>query len=264
MKLLSVALVLSLLPAQDKITIKFNPQKGDKLSRAQKMEMSIKAKVTVGEQEQDVEMEQKETQKSTLELADVASGAVTRMVMTCSEHVEERKGPPTQEWVKKQKELHGRTITLSLKDGKVEREGVEGLDDKALSKLDLDDRSSRLFPKGPVATGDTWEIQGDDVRKFLAADNDLQQANVKVKLLSVKEIDGKKCAVLNALMDLGGKAQGNVDLTMKLDAEIVVWLDRGYALSVKAKGTIDMKADNPQFKMKGEGPMSLEIVSKPE
>lgn len=264
MKMLSVVLALVLLPAQDKITLKFNPKKGDKLSRSQKMEMSIKAKVILGEQEQDVEMDQKETQKSTVELVEVASGAVTKMVMACSEHVEERKGPPNPEWVKKQKELHGRTVTLTLKDGKIEREGVEGLDDKALAKLDLDDRSSRIFPKGPVAPGDTWELQGDDVRKFLGADNDLQTANVKVKLLSVKDIDGKKCAILNALLDLAGKAPGGVDLAMKLDTEIVVWIDRGYALSVKAKGDIDMKADNPQFKMKGAGPMTLEIVTKPE
>lgn len=264
MKMLSVALALLLLPSQEKITLKFNPRKGDKLSRAEKMEMSIKAKVLLGEQEQEVELEQKESQKSTLELADVAAGAVTRMVMSCSEHIEERKGPPSGEWVKKEKGLHGRKITMSLKDGKVEREGVEGLDDKVLAKLDLDDRTSRIFPKDPVAPGDTWELQGDDVRKFLGADNDLQQAKVKVKLLSIKDVDGKKCAILNALMDLGGKAPGNVDLTMKLDAEVVVWIDRGYALSVKAKGTIDMKAENPQFKMKGEGPMTLEIITKVE
>jgi hypothetical protein len=264
MKMLSVALLLALLPAQEKITLKFNPKKGDKLSRAEKVEMSIKAKVTLGEQEQEVTMDQKESQKATLELSDVAAGAVTRMVMTCSEHVEERKGPPNQEWVKKEKGLHGRTITMTRKDGKIEREGADGLDDKTLAKLDLDDRTSRIFPKDPVAPGDTWELQGDDVRKFLGADNDLQQASIKVKLLSVKEIEGKKCAILNALMDLGGKAPGNVDLTMKLDAEVVVWIERGYALSVKAKGNIDMKADNPQFKMKGEGPMTLEILTKVE
>lgn len=264
MKLLSAALLLLVLAPQDKITLKFAPKKGDKLNRSEKMEMSIKAKVTVGEQEQDVEMEQRETQKSVLEIGDVADGLVSRAVMSWSEHLEERKGPPNNEWVKKDKALNGRTITLTRKDGKIEREGAEGLDDKTLAKLDLDDRTSRIFPKTPVAPGDTWELQGDDVRRFLGADSDLQTASVKVKFLSTKEVDGKKCAVLNALMDLGGKAPGNVELTMKIDAEVVVWIDRGYALSVKGKGDIEMKADNPQFKMKGTGPMTLEITIKPE
>ena len=264
MKLLSAALLLALLAPQDKITLKFNPKKGDKLVRSEKMEMTITAKVTVGEQEQDVSMEQRETQKLTFEIGEVGDGAVNRMVMAWSDHFEERKGPPTNEWVKRLKPLNGKTVTLTRKDGKIEREGADGLDDKTLAKLDLDDRTSRLFPKGPVAPGDTWDLQGDDVRRFLGADNDLQQASVKMKFLSVKEIDGKKCAVLNALMDLGGKAPGNVDLTMKIDTEVVVWIERGYALSIKGKGNIEMKADNPQFKMKGEGPMTLEISVKPE
>lgn len=264
MKLISAMLLLLVLTPQDKITLKFNPKKGDKLVRSEKMEMTITAKVTVGEQEQDVNMEQRETQKVNFEIGEVADGAVTRMVLAWSEHVEERKGPPNNEWVKRPKALNGKTITLTRKDGKIEREGADGLDDKTLAKLDLEDRTSRLFPKGPVGPGDTWDLQGDDVRRFLGADNDLQQASVKMKLLSIKEIDGRKCAVLNALMDLGGKAPGNVDLSMKIDTEIVVWIERGYALSIKGKGDIEMKADNPQFKMKGSGPMTLDITSKPE
>jgi len=273
MKHLALALLVALLPPLDlardkqeeKIALKFNPRKGDKLATAQKTEMSIKAKVTVAsEQEQAVEMEQKETQKTTSEITEVADGAVTRMVLVVKEHLVEKKSPQTQQASKKEKPLHGKTITLTLKDGKVERTGAEDVDEATLDRLDLNDRTSHIFPKGPVGVGDRWEAQGEQVRKFLAADQDLQTGNVKVQLLEVKTIDGRRCAVLNAVLGVAGKASGGTDLTIKLDCEIVVWIDRGYTLSVKGKGEIEMKTENDQYKMKGQGTVFLEILTRIE
>ena len=54
------------------------------------------------------------------------------------------------------------------------------------------------------------------------------------------------------------------DFSQTSDAEVIVWLDRGYPLSVKGKGTIAMKGENAQFKLSGQGPMSLDIVTKVE
>lgn len=261
---LAVSLVLALFPAQDKITLKFAPRKGDKVTKIEKSEMTIKAQITAGEQNQALDFAQRENQVSTLELVEVADGAVTKAVFTCKEDIEEKKGPQGPDWEKTEKPLHGKKITLSLADGKLVREGADGLDAKALKKLDLSDRTSRIFPKTPVGPGDTWEIGSEDVRAFLGADDDFKDGKIKVKFLSVNEVEGRKCATLNAVMDLTGKAENDVALTVKLDAEVVVWIERGYALSIKGKGTITMNASNDQFKMKGEGPMTLEINSKIE
>ena len=160
--------------------------------------------------------------------------------------------------------LQGRKITLSMKDGMLVREGADGLEEKLLRKLDLADRTSHFFPKTPVSPGDTWEVEGDDVRKFLTADNDLKDAKVKAKFVEIRDVDGKRCAVLNTAMDLAGKGKGDVNLTIKLDAEVIVWIERGYTLSVKGKGTLTMNAENAQFKMAGQGPMTLEILNKIE
>lgn len=264
MNLPLLALALALLPAQDKVTLKFNPKKGDKLARTERTEMSLKAKVTAGEQEQDLEMEQRDGQKATMEYVDVADGAVTKLLFNCQEHVEERKGPPTFEWEKKERPLHGRKVTLSTKDGQLVRDGADGLDAKVLNRLVLEDRASRIFPKNPVAPGDTWEIQGDDVRKFFAADNDVKEAKIKAKFLEVKELEGRKCALLNAAIELHGKAPGDIDLIVSLDAEVVVWIERGYTLSVKGKGSVKMNAETPQYKVAGQGPITLEILTKVE
>jgi len=266
MKLLSlaVALALALAPAQDKVTLKFAPKKGDKITKVEKSEMTIKAQITAGEQNQTLDFGQRENQVSTLELLDVAGGAVTKAVFTCKEDIEEKKGPQAPDWEKTEKALHGKKITLSMTDGKLVREGADGLDAKVLKKIDLTDRTSRIFPKTPVGPGDAWEIGSDDVRAFLGSDDDFKDGKIKVTFLSVKDVDGRSCAILSAVMDLSGKAENDVALTVKLEAQVVVWIERGYALSVKGKGTIAMNASNDQFKMKGEGPMSLDITTTVE
>ncbi len=264
MKMIALALLLALVPLQDKVTLKFNPKKGDKLAKIERNEMSIKAKVTAGDQEQEIEFGQRDLQDAAWEYLEVADGAVTKSQIDCKEHSEEKKGPPTLQWEKKQKPLHGRKVTLSLVDGKLVREGAEGLDEKTLRKLELADKSTYLFPKTPVAPGDTWEVTEEDARKFFAKDDDLREIKIKGKLLAVKEIEGRRCAVMNVVMDLRGKAPNGIDLAILLDAECVVWLERGYTLSVKGKGTVTMKAENPQFKMLGEGPVTLDIAVKVE
>ena len=62
MKLLSlaVAVVLALVPPQDQVTLKFNPKKGDKLTKVEKSEMTIKAQITAGGQEQALDFGQRE------------------------------------------------------------------------------------------------------------------------------------------------------------------------------------------------------------
>jgi len=264
MRLLLLALVLALTAPQDKVTLKFNPKQGDRLSKSEKMEMSIKAKVVFGDQTQEFEIEQKEIEKSTLEYKEVVDGKVARTVFKCTENVEEKKAPPTLQWEKKEKGLHGRRLEIYMKDGKLVREGSEGIEEKLLKKLDLTDRTSLIYPKNAVGVGESWEVTGEDVRSFLGADADLKEASIKMKLLEVKEIEGRRCAVFNAIIDITGKAEGEFDMTMKLDTEVVVWIERGYALSVKGKGSMSMKGANAQFTMTGTGPMSLEITNKIE
>ncbi len=261
---LAVAAVLSLAPAQEKVTLKFNPKKGDKLSKVEKSEMSMKAQVTANGQDQTLEFGQKESEVSSMEVVDVSGGAVTKALYTCKEAVEEKKAPGAPDWEKTEKPLNGRKITMSMADGKLTLEGADGLDEKTRKKLDLVDRTSRLYPKTPVGPGDSWDVQGDDVRAFLEEQEDIKDAKIKMKMTGFKDVDGRRCAVLSALMDVSGKAPGDVNISLKIEAEVVVWIERGYALSVKGKGTMSMNAANDQFKMKGEGPMVLDVTTKVE
>src|SRR5262245_51924186 len=130
MKLHAVALLALLALPQDKVTLKFNPKTGDKLTKTEKTEMAVKAKVVSGDQEQPIEFEQRGLERVTTEFLEVADGVVVKGVLTYHEDVEEKKGPPTMQWEKSEKPLNGRKITISnLKEGKLVREGVEGLEE---------------------------------------------------------------------------------------------------------------------------------------
>ena len=264
MKLLALALVLFLVPQDEKITLKFNPRKGDKMTRTQKMELQLKLNVEMGEQAQDVEFEQRGTSKKTTEYVEVADGKVTRMVIDCAEDFEEKKQPPNMEWNRTDGAMHGRKVTLFLKDGQTVREGAEGLKEKDLKKLDLTNGEVKFFPDKPVAVGDSWDVKGDAVKEFINAQDEIKEASLKIKLKEVKEIDKRRCAVMTAVLEMSGKAENEVTFTGKMDIDVVVWIERGYLISAKGKGKVTLKADTDQFKITGEGPMTIETLNKVE
>lgn len=261
MRLLALAVALLLAPQDEKITLKFNPKKGDKLTKSTKMEMQLKLEVDAGGETQELEVEQRGTEKTVTEIVDVVDGKMTRIVIDCLEKYDEEKAPG-MEWKRKDDPLHGRKITIFMKNGQLVREGADGIEEKELKKLDLDDGDSRILPKDPVKVGDSWEIKGEDVRKFLDADEEIKDGKMKLKLIAVKEIDKRRCAVIQGSFDLTGKVEGDMDLGLKFDAEVVVWIDRGYTLSVKGKGKVTLKGENGEMTMSGEGPITIEMSTK--
>jgi hypothetical protein len=262
MKLLALAILLFLVPQDEKITLKFNPRKGDKLVKTQKLDLQLKFTIAMGDQEQEMEFEQRGNIKRTTEYAEVEDGKVTRLVIDCAEDYEEKKEPPTMEWRRTDKAMHGRKVTLFTKDGQLVREGADGLGEKDLKGLTLNNVEGRFFPDKPVAVGDTWEIKGDAVRDFLGSSEEIKDASLKSKLTSIKEIDKRRCAVINATLEMSGKAPNEIGFTGKMDVEIVVWIERGYLLSAKGKGKMTLKGENDQFSMSGEGPITIETTNK--
>ena len=263
MRLLALALALFLVPQDEKITLRFNPKPGDKLTQTTKMEMKLKITIDAGGGSQDVEVEQRGTEKTATEIVEVTAGKLTKVVKDFIEDYEEEKAPGMEEWKRKDNPLHGRKVTISMKDGKLVREGAEGLKEKELKKLDLEDKESQILPKEPVRVGDTWDVKGEDVRKWLAAEK-LTDGKVKLKLVAIKEVDKLRCAMIQGTFDLIGKAEGDVELALKFDADLIVWIDRGYTLSVKGKGKVTVKGDGGGAPMSGEGPITIDRSTKVE
>jgi hypothetical protein len=264
MKLLALVSLCLLLPQDEKITLKFNPKKGDKLAKHQKLDLSLKMSVDMGGEAQEMEYEQRGSRKWTSEIAEIEDGKVSKLIVDCSEDYEEKKAPPTMEWNRTDKPMNGRKITVFMKDGQVAREGAEGLKEKELKDLTLNPMEAKFFPDKPVAVGDSWEIKGDAVKEFLGVSEEIKEATLKSKLTAVKEIDKRRCAVINATLEMSGKAPNDIAFNGKLDVEMVVWIERGYLLSAKGKGKVTLKGESEQFSMTGEGPISIETTIKVE
>jgi len=264
MKLLALALVLFLVPQDEKITLKFNPRKGDKLTGTSKMEVQLKISLDMGEQTQEIDFEQRGGSKKTIEFSEVENGKVTRMVIDTAEDYKEKKQPPTMEWDRTDNPMNGRKVTIFMKDGQIVREGADGLKEKDLKNLVLSQKEEKLFPDKPVAVGDSWEVKGDAVREFINVQDEIKEASLKMKLKEVKEIDKRRCAVMTSVLEMSGKAENEVSFSGKMEVEMVVWIERGYLLSAKGKGKVTLKGDGEQMKMSGEGPMTIETTVKVE
>lgn len=265
MKLAALAMVLFVLPQDEKITLKFAPKQGDKVTRTAKSELKMVTEFEVRGMVQEIEFEHRTTEKLVTEYAAVAEGKVERKVYDFKESYEEKKAPPNPEqWDRTDKPVHGRKISVSVKDGKTVHEGAEGLPEKELKKIPLEERAARIFPKHPVAVGDSWEVKDEDVREFLESDAEIKSAKLKLKLSAIKEIEKRRCAVLTAALEMEGRGPQEVGLTVKLEGELVVWIERGYVLDFKGKGKVTMKGTNDQFAMSGEGTLSMEQSSKVE
>src|SRR5688572_8833346 len=203
MKFLALALALFLIPQEEKVTFKFAPKQGDKVKRNRSIEFNLNIEVEAGDEIHEVKMDQKQVEKSTIEYAAVEDGKVTRKVFEFTENYEEKKQPPMMpDWQRTDRALHGRKVTAFLKDGQLAHEGGDGLAEKELAKLQLTDVMTAAFPKDPVAIGGGWELKDEDVRKFLEADQKVKKASLKFKLTAVKEIDKRKCAVLQSTLEL--------------------------------------------------------------
>lgn len=245
---------------QDKVELKFQPQKGDKVTMVKKMTMSIKAKVKAGDQDQELEFGQRGFDKKIREVLDVKDGKIVKGSIHVVEDYEEAREPGSEEFKRKDNPLHGKKITVTMKDGQPVFEGIEDPDAKMKKALRLDDEFSRTFPRKPVGVGESWTVSGKELQDVL--EDEKADGKMTFKLTEVKDVDKRKCAVLDAAFEITGKTEEGIELTMKLTGEIVVRLDRGYTVTARMKGTVSMHLKNEQMEMTGDGPMTMEVAGE--
>jgi hypothetical protein len=259
MNLLAALLVLAAPALQEKVAIKSNWQKGDKIVRSSVAESTLNVRIIQRDQEREQKVETRKTERRIIHVLEAADGKPTKLIYDCEEDIEARKPSEDSDWVTAERPLHGRKITVSLVEGKETLEDADQIPERELKRITLEDRSALLYPKDPVAVGDSWEVPSADVRKFLGND-EMTKGSCSVKLAEVKDVDGRRCAILTAKLDISGRTSNGLDATVKLEGDAVVWLERGYMLSFKAKGT--STASGPT--VKAEGPITLEMTTKVE
>jgi len=243
---------------QEKITLKSSPKAGDKLSSVEKMTMKFDLTVAAGGQTQKLSMEQKGSQKKTMEIQEVDGEKATKVFYHFEEDIEEKKEPGQQELSRREKPLHGRKVTVRLKDGKTVCEGADDVPEEAKKPLRLEDSFAKTFPDRPIAVGETWDVTGDAL-KSLFEDQKLD-GKFKAKLAEVKDFEGRRSAFLDVQIDMKGPGEAGAAITIVLKGTVVVWIERGYTLQAKLQGTMSMQAKNDQFEMSGEGPMTVDVA----
>jgi hypothetical protein len=242
---------------KDVVSLKSDPRKGDAIETASLFTMKMAIDVGEGAEKQTVEMQSKSTEKRTLHILEAADGKATKVLYDCREEIEEEKQPGAEDWTRKEQPLHGRKVTVFMRDGALAYEGADELDPSQLKDLTLDDKNAHLFPKKPVAVGDRWDVSDEDAKAFIQADP-FDKARISMKLLEVKELDGHRCAVLGAKLELSGKDESDSNIVVKLEGKMVVRIDRGYLMSLSARGTMTITGNG----YKGEGPVTLEMTAK--
>lgn len=251
------ALVSALLP-QDRITLKFQPKQGDRITQNQKMTMKINLTVLAGGQKIEVPFEQRATEKKTAEIQGVAGDKITKAFFHIQEDIEEKKEPGAEEFTRTEKPLHGRKVTVESKEGKLAYEGADGLDEKTLKSLDLDDDFSKAFPARTLGVGESWEVSAEALKDIF--DDDKMDGKMSLKLAEVKDFQGRRCAFLATELELRGKIDEGIQMTAVLKGTVVVWIERGYTLQAKLEGTMSMKGKTPEAEMSGQGPMTVDVA----
>jgi len=259
---LPIALAALLVAAspQDTITLQSQPRKGDTVAEQHKVTMKLKLAVLAGGQKVDLEIESRESEKKTVEFQEVAAGKVTRARFEFEECIEEKRPPGAEELVRSEKPLHGKKVTVESRDGKTTYDGADGLDDKSMKSLKLDNEFSKVFPAKPVGVGESWEVGGEVIRTLF--ENQEMDGKMTLKLTEVKDFEGHRSAFLATELDLKGKAEAGIDIAAKLKGTIVVWIERGYTLRIKLDGRISMSGKTNEAELSGEGPMTVEVSAK--
>lgn len=254
-----IALGLLVSPAQDKITLKFNPKAGDRMTAVETSSMKVDMKVTAGGQVQQVATEQKGSKKEHREVLSVEGGRITGATFHLEEDVESRKAPGQAEFVSREKPLHGRKITVKREGEKLVYTGADGVEDAARESLKLEDSFARTYPKEPVAVGDSWDATKDVMQEIFNDPN--LDGTAKFTLTKVGDHEGRRCAFIDADLSIKGNVENGPTMTMKLKGKVIVWIDRGYTLRATLEGPVSMSMKNERMELDGGGPMKFEMTA---
>lgn len=263
--------VLLLAGTQDKktVAIKFQPAAGDRI-RFEEIRTTTLHDPPIpgprGAQRGGDYMIQKQI-RGTVEFNEVKEGKLLRKTVDIAEHLHSDKLPWEKAPVTEKGPLHQRKITIQDSNGKLIHQGVHGLDEATLSGLTmaLANEYVELFPRDPVRIGDFWKI--------VDKDSGIPQGEVKfdtgfvfMTLKDIRVIDERRCAVITVEQETSSllkirDSKVSIWVDTFQGGEMIVWIDRGYMLSMSVKGKVKMKAQKGAEEIDAEGETSQDITA---
>jgi hypothetical protein len=142
---------------------------------------------------------------------------------------------------------------------------------KELDKRLGPENDDELFPEGKVKVGHVWTVDAAAMKKFFGnAFTDIR-GKLNQKFLRVEEVDGEKCAVIEAAGPIRGKMKdddGDGLLDVELDLKATSWrsLKTGVEVRSKFEGRIRIagkqKVDDVVADVTIAGPLTGEATTK--
>jgi hypothetical protein len=238
---------------QDKVALKFQPRAGDAPESSTVWSMKVEAKQGGATRTATA----RRVRRARTEFVEVADGRVAKKMVEVLEDVDEQSLDGQSQTL--QKAMHKRKITVSYKDGAASFEGAQDLGEGDRKWLADGERFYKLLPKSAVALGDTWEITGRELDAVAEAPAGTTEGGVKLAFKAIRETEGRRCAVISMVWDVAGSGGGRgPDSRLKLDGEFVFWIERGYILSLAAKGEIVLSSGGQEA---GRGPVTMEMTT---
>jgi hypothetical protein len=130
--------------------------------------------------------------------------------------------------------LHGRRVTMTVKDGVVAYTGADRLSANAKSNLTKADEYYAFLPKTPVAVGDSWELKDGELKSAFS-DHASVAGRLTMRLTAVRDVDGQRCGVVSLKGEVRGRKPDSV---LALEGELIVRVDGGIILSMQTRGDL--------------------------
>ncbi|HKS16988.1 MAG TPA: hypothetical protein VJU16_06730 [Planctomycetota bacterium] len=237
---LFLLLVLQQDPAAAKFEIRVRPVQGDRLETSYSWTHTFRGELG----DERLNFSTRGGRRLVVDMSRVVDGRLTLKGVEVADSYIETQDVKTGKYVRKDDAIHGRKVTIGLRDGREERTGVEGVPEAEQNTLTIDDPLTRLFPEIPVAIGQSWDFEGDGLKKIFAG-GDFTEGRIVVSLRDVKEIDGRRCALLVTNYEVKGSS-GGMTRELNLKGTLTVWLDRGYVLAMSQSGRMRTAGADPK------------------
>lgn len=265
--MLRVFILLALVlqdPPKEKIELRVRPVEGDKVESFSTWTHTFRGRLG----DEAVNFSTRGGQRFVSEMSRVQGGRLAGKIIEVADSYIETQDPRTGKYVRKDDPIHGRKVTIEMRDGREARTGVAGLSELDQRTLTMDDPLTRLFPDKPVAVGETWEIAGEGLKKFFPA-GDFTEGRIIVSLRDVREVEGRRCAFLGTNYQVSTKTPDGVSRELHLLGTLTVWIDRGYVLAMSQSGRMtttgaDPKTAQPNGEAAITGELKAVLVEKPK
>src|SRR5688572_29473493 len=238
--LIVLALLMQDAPKQS-VELRVRPVQGDKIETFATWSHGFRG--TLGDEP--VSFATRGGQRLVVEMSGVEKGSLARKTVKVVDSYVETKDMQTSKYIRKDDAVLGRTVTITMKDGREERTGGDGVPEQELKALTFVDPLTRLYPDKPVAVGDSWDISGEGLKLFFPG-GDFTDGRILVSLREIREYEGRKCAFLSTKYDVSGTMPDGVSRQLELTGTLIVWIERGYILVMTQSGRLKTSGADPK------------------